>query len=188
MAPMLRTRTSVAGMALRVRKQTLRLAAVLVVASVLIGCGSSTEVDDTARNAAIYRSVIVDVVDRSGVVLDGVDGLPVLFIEAFDADGIALEVQVEVVSSFIEQYEIRFIDHRDEAVEIDLDGLPVRANSLLIGLGPIVADGTINVRGELYLSTYAVSAYRYTLEGRGDTYSIIGVPEEIEPEGLVSLS
>ena len=166
----------------------LHLGAVLLVAGILLGCGSSSEVDDTARNAAIYQSVIVDVVDRSDVVLESVEDLPVLFIDAFDPGGIAIEVQVEIVSSFIDQYEIRFIDDRDEAVDLDLDDLPVRANSLLIGLGPIVLDGTIDVRGELYFSADAVSAYRYTLAGIGDIWPIVGVPEEIEPEGFVPVS
>ena len=175
-------------MALRFRTHASRLAAVFAVAAVLIGCVDNADSDDTARNAAIYRSVIADVVDRSGVVLDGVEDLPVVFIEAFDANGIALEVQVAVVSSFVEQYEIRFIDDRDEAVAMDLDGLPVRANSLLIGLGPIVLDGTVDVRSELYLSTDAVSAYRYTLAGRDDRWPVVGAPEEIDPEGFVSES
>jgi hypothetical protein len=164
------------------------LVTALAVVGVLIGCGSSTEVDDTVRDASIYRSVIVDVVGRSGVVLDGVEDMPVLFVESFDADGIALEVQVEVVSSFFEQYEIRFIDRRDEAVDIDLEGLPVRPNSLLIGLGPIVVDGSVDVRGELYLRADVVSAYRYTLARRDETWPIVGVPEEVEPEGFASAS
>jgi len=175
-------------MALRLRIHASRMAAVVAVAGALIGCVNSTDGDDTARNAAVYRSVIADVVDRSGVALDDVDELPVVFIEAFDADGIALEVQVEVVSSFAEQYEIRFIDDRDEAIATDLDDLPVSANSLLIGLGPIVLDGTVDVRSEVYLSTEAVSAYRYTLAGRDDRWPIVGTPEEIEPEGFVSVS
>lgn len=175
-------------MAARLRTSALRLTSVFALAGVLIGCASDTEVDDTARNAAIYGSVIADVVDRSGVALESSDDLPVLFIEAFEADGISLEVQVEVVTSFIEQYEIRFIDDRDEALEDDLADLPVRSNSVLIGLGPIVLDGTADVRSERYLTTQAVSAYRYTLSGRDDSWSIVGAPEEIEPEGFVSAS
>lgn len=175
-------------MAARLRTNALRLTTVFALAGVLIGCASNTKVDETARNAAIYRSVIADVVDRSGVSLDDSEDQPVLFIEAFEADGITLEVQVEVVTSFIEQYEIRFIDDRDEALADDLEGLPVRANSLLIGLGPIVLDGTADVRIERYLSTDAVSAYRYTLTGRDGRWSVVGSPEEIEPEGFVSVS
>jgi hypothetical protein len=175
-------------MAVRLRTSALRLTSVFALAGVLMGCVSDTAVDDTARNAAIYRSVIADVVDHSAVGLDSSDDLPVLFIEAFETDGITLEVQVEVVTSFIEQYEIRFIDDRDEALVDDLADLPVRANSVLIGLGAIILDGTADVRSERYLSTDVVSAYRYTLSGRDDRWSIIGAPEEIEPEGFVSAS
>ncbi|MDH4278217.1 MAG: hypothetical protein OEZ14_17610 [Acidimicrobiia bacterium] len=173
-------------MALRWRIHTLRLANALALAGVLIGCVNGTEVDDTARDAAVYRSVVADVVDRSGVDLDRSEDLPVVFIEAFDVAGIPLKVQVELVNSFIEQYEIRFIDHLDEAVVVDLAGLPVRPNSLLIGLGPIVDDGTVNVRSELYLSADAVSAYRYTLVDQDGSWVTVGDPEEIEPEGFVS--
>jgi hypothetical protein len=168
--------------------QALRLTAILTAALVLIGCGDSPEVDNVARDAAIYRSVIADVVDRSGVDLDDSENLPVLFIEAFDADGIAIEVQVEIVNRFIEQYEIRFIDDHDEAIETDLVDLPVQANSLLIGLGPIVPGGTVDVRSELYLSADAISAFRYTLAGGDDRWVTVGDPEEIEPEGFVSIS
>lgn len=175
-------------MTLRIRTHAPVLAAVLAVASLLIGCVNSAVVDNTERDAAIYRSIIADVADRSEVVMDSTTDLPVLFIEAFGADGIDLQVQVEVVGSFIEQYEIRFIDVRDEAIQVDLAGLPVRVNSLLIGLGPIVLDGIVNVRSELYLSEDALSAYRYTLTGSDDNWLIVGDPEEIEPEGFVTAS
>jgi hypothetical protein len=175
-------------MALRWRTYALRLATALSLAGVLSGCVDGTETDDTARDAAIYHSVIADVLDRAGVDLDRSEALPVVFIEAFDADGIALEVQVDVVNSFIEQYDIRFIDDRNEAIAMDLPGLPVRANSLLIGLGPIVLDGTVLVRGELYLTADAVRAYRYSLAGSEDSWTMVGAPEEIEPEGFASAS
>lgn len=175
-------------MALHSRISAAYMAMVFALVGVLSGCTNNPEVDNTPRNAAIYRSVIADVVDRSDVELDGSEDLPVLFIEAFDPDGVALEVQVEVVNSFIEQYEIRFIDDRDEAIVIDLEELPVRANSLLIGLGPIVLDGTVNVRSELYLSTDDVTAYRYTLTGRDDRWATAGPPREIEAEGFVPVS
>lgn len=165
-----------------------RLLAAFVVAGVLIGCADSAEVDTTERDAAIYRSVIADLANRSGVVPDDSEDLPVLFIEAFDAEGIDLPVQVEVVGGFVDQYEIRFIDDRDEALDIDLEGMPVRANSLLIGVGPIVVDGDVTVRGELYSTEDAVSAHRYTLAGRNTRWSLVGAPEEIEPEGFVSAS
>lgn len=174
-------------MALLRRTRAMRLAPVLALTGLLIGCVNSTEVDTTARDAAIYRSVIADVADRSGVEPDSSEDLPVLFIEAFDVDGIPLEVQVEVVTTLSDQYEIRFIDERDEAVATDLAEQPVRPNSILIGLGPIVLNGTAGVRSELYLSTDDVSAFRYTLTDGGGGWPVVGAPEQIEPEGFVPL-
>ncbi len=57
-------------MAFRLRTHGSRLAAVFALASVMTACTNSTEVDNTSRDAAVFRSVIVDVVDRSGVELD----------------------------------------------------------------------------------------------------------------------
>jgi len=173
-------------MALRLCTHATRLAVLFALANVLTGCTGSTEVDNTARNAAVYQSVILDVVDQSGVELDSTEELPTLFIEAFDADGIALQVQVEVVNNLIEHYDVRFIDDREEAIAMELADLPVRENSLLIGLGPLVHNGFIDIRTELYLSLNTVSAYRYTLAGSDDLWAPVGVPEKIEPEGFVS--
>jgi hypothetical protein len=173
-------------MALRLSDSAVCLAAGFTLALVLSGCASNTDADNTLRDAAVYRSVIVDVVDRSAVDLDSSGELPTLFIETFDADGVALEVQVEIVNDLIEQYEVRFIDDREEAIEMDLAELPVRSNGLLIGLGPIVHNGAIDVRTELYLSANEIRAYRYTLAGRDDRWATVGAPEEIQPEGFVS--
>lgn len=175
-------------MALRWCAHVLRLTSLLALTGVVSGCVEGTEVDETERDAAVYGAVISDVVDRSGVDLDDSDELPVVFIEAFDPDGIALAVQVEVINSFIDRYDIRFVDDRDEAIDVDLADLPVRANSLLVGLGPIVVAGNVDVRSELYLSAEVVSAYRHTLAGGSNLWVTVGDPEEIEPEGFVSAS
>ncbi len=173
-------------MAFRLRTYSSLVAAVVALAVVLSGCTSSTEVETIAPNAAVYGLVIVDVIDRSGVELDSSDALPMVFVEAFDTDGIALDVQVDVINDLIEQYEIRFIDEHEEAIAVDLAGLPVRENSLLIGLGPLVHDDNIDIRIEVYQSMDAIRAYRYTLAGSEDRWDFVGVPEEIEPEGFVA--
>lgn len=177
-------------MARLVRSSAVRLAAVIAWLGLTTGCVSNAKVDNTARDASIYQSVIADVVDQSDGDVETSEDLPVLFIEAFDADGIPLEVQVEVVAGLVERYEVRFIDDRDEAIEVDLDGEPVRAGSFLIGLGPIVLDRAANVRSELYLSNDEVRAYRYTLTvGQDDIWEVVvGSPEQVEPEGFVSVS
>ncbi len=163
------------------------LATVLVAFGLLSGCANGGESDHTVRDAAIYRSVVIDLVDRSEADLEPSEDLPVLFIEALGVDGIPLQVQVEVVAGFVEQYEIRFIDQFDEAVEIDLPGQPVRPQSLLIGLGDIDVDETAEVHSELYLSVDDIRGFSYTLVGADDGHwDVVGEPVDIEPEGLVA--
>lgn len=162
------------------------LATALVVLSLLSGCANGGEPDHTVRDAAIYRSVVIDLVDRSQADLDPSDALPVLFIEALGANGIPLKVQVEIVAGFVDQYEIRFIDHRDEAIEVDLPGQPVRDQSLLVGLGDIDVDETAEVQSELYLSVDDVRGFSYTLVGEDDgQWEVVGEPVDVEPKGLV---
>lgn len=158
----------------------------LIGCSFLIGCTTGPSVDTTARDASIYEAVIIDLGERSGRSLDRDDGeAPVVFIETLGSDAIALETQVEVVAQLAETYEIRFIDDLDEAVEIDVEGWPVRSNSLLIGLGPIQVDDETEVRGEVYLRADDVRAFRYSLEARSDdTWTLARPPEKAEPEGF----
>lgn len=166
--------------------RVLRLTITLGLSLFLFGCTSGQPVDTTARDASIYQAVITDLCNRSGQTLDAGNGeVPVVFIESLGSDAIALETQVEVIAKLAETYEIRFIDDLDEAVEVDVDGWPVRSNSLLIGLGPVQADEETEVRGELYLRTDEIRAYRYSLVSLADDgWTMAGPPEEAEPEGF----
>ncbi len=167
----------------------LRLAVAVVALGLLSGCVNGSEPDQTARDASIYRSVIIDVADGSGIAVDSAEDVPVLFIESIGPDQIPLPIQADIVASLVERYEIRFIDNQDEAVEVDLPGSPVRPGSLLIGLGPIDIEGTAEVRSELYLSVDEVDGFRYTLVAAADdVWNVAGSPEPIEPEGLVPRS
>lgn len=164
----------------------LALSAAVVLGFLLTACGSD-QVDDPAKDdAEIYRAVIGDLVARSGVAFPPSEDTPVLYVEALGVDGIELEIQVEVVTAWGERYDIRFIDDRSEAIDPDLQGLPVREGSLLLGLGRITRNGTAEVRGETYLSEADVRAFRYTLRPAGSGWTIVGDPVAIEPEGLVT--
>jgi hypothetical protein len=163
--------------------------ALALAALVLAGCPSSTEDDTHDRDAAVYRAVINDLVRDQPVETQDPEALPALFIEAFDPEGIPLEVQVEIVADFETRFAVRFLDDRVEATDIELPGSPVRLESLLIGLGPIVGDDTVDVRGELYFSETDIRAYRYTLDEQADgSWSIVDLPEGVDPEGFVITS
>ncbi len=152
----------------------------------VVGCAGDVSEDDTARDVAVYRSVISDLVDRSAVVLDDSEQLPVLFVEGLAAD-VPLELQIEVIADFAPRYEIRFIDDLEEAIEADTSGRPVRSNSMLIGLGPVAGDTTASLRGELYIKDGEAKAFGYRLRESDDgSWLIIGDPEPIEPEGFAT--
>ena len=160
------------------------LSVIVAAIGLVVGCAGDAVDDATARDTAVYRSVVFDLVDRSTVVLDDSDQRPVLFVDAL-ASEVPLEVQVEVVSDFDQLFEVRFIDELDEAIEADTPGRSVRSNSLLIGLGPVVGDATASVRGELYLQDGEARAFRYRLTASGDgSWAIVGDPEPIVPEGF----
>ena len=151
----------------------------------MAACPSTGEDDPNERAAAIYLKVINDIANDAQVEPEDPDGLASLFIEAFDPEGIALEVQVEIVADFVDRYDVRFIDDRVEATDIEMPGAPVRPFSLLVGVGPIVGEATVDVRAERYFTDTDIDAYRYTLaEGTGGRWSIEGTPEPIEPEGF----
>ena len=166
-----------------------RLATALAVVWLLSGCTEGDETDDSARDAAIYRSVIVDLVDRSGVELESDEDLPLIYVEAIGPDGIPLAVQIEVVGGLVEQYEIRFIDHLDEAIEAELPGSPVRDGSLLIGLGDVDIDRLAEVHAEVYRRDDDIRGFGFTLEEVEELrWDVVDTPVDVEPDGLVPQS
>lgn len=160
-----------------------------VAALLLAGCPANGDDEPPNRDASVYRGVINDIVKQSSVQTEDPETLPTLFIEAFDPEGIPLEVQVELVAEFEDRYAVRFIDDRIEATDIELTGSPVRPESVLLGLGPVIGDDTVDVRGELYFTETDIRAYRYTLDEQPDqSWSVVGSPESVDPEGFVITS
>lgn len=158
---------------------------VTVAALVLVGCPSTAEDDTHDRDAAVYRTVINDIVKDSPVETEDPETLPTLFVESFDPEGIPLEVQVEMVADFEDRFDVRFIDDRVEATDVELPGSPVRPESLLLGLGAIVGEDTVDVRSELYFNETDIRAYRYNLDEQVDgSWSIVNSPEGVDPEGF----
>ena len=152
----------------------------------LAACSDPDSTAPPEQNAAeIFRPVIADLVDRSPLPDLEADTLLVVFVETI-GPAITLETQVALVESFGDLYEVRFIDTRSEAVGVELDDEPVRAESVLIGIGLIRSDDTAEVRGETYRSISDVSGYHYTLNRHPELgWAIAGEPESVEPEWLV---
>lgn len=166
--------------------RTLGLVAVVVAMAVPVGCGGET--DQSANREVDAYTAVVDWVlaePRFTTTPDPDDKL-IVFIESLASGVIDLDVQIEVVGHFEELAEIRFIDTREEAVDQEEPGAPVRDGGMLLGLGAVPATGPLELRGEVYRTVDDVVGYRFMLENKGPKLVLIGPPEEVEPEGLVA--
>lgn len=152
----------------------------------LTGCPSGT--DSTigkSKEAAIYEAVITELSDQFQIVDPFENRDPVLYVEAFDIEGIPLHVQVDMVAGFIDLYDVRFVDVHDEAVTDTLPNRPVRRGGVLVGLHPIAEGEATTVRIELYENDETVRAYGYTVAELPDgSWGVVGAPETVPPEGF----
>ncbi len=146
-------------------------------------CSSQPKPETTDRDASAYEAVIGALLEGSPPDHEDPDQLPVIYIEAFAQEGISLTVQVKLVTDYAATYRLRFVDARGEALLIDLENQPVRANSALIGLGPILGQNELSIRGERYVNRGDIEAYRYSLtDGGTQTWTLVATP--IDPEGF----
>ncbi len=167
------------------RSSALRSAAgvAAALALMLLTACPSEGADEVSREFEVYRAVIADMGARFPTEPVEPDEEPVIYLESFAPDGVSLQDQVDLVAAFDDGYELRFVDERVEALDEDLDGLPVREGSALFGLGPIVDADPLGVRVERYVDENEISAFRYRIDDDG--WTIVGTPEEVPPEGFV---
>lgn len=155
---------------------------------VLAGCPNGDESPEVSRDSKIYGAVIADVANQFELGEPVPDKEPVLFVESFAPDGVPLRVQVELIGDFADDYEMRFVDERAEAVQEDIEDRPVRVGNAFVGVGRIVDedpdDESVTMRIEVYVDESNLRAYRYKVTERDDDWDIDGSPEEIEPEGF----
>ncbi len=147
-------------------------------------CSSQPKPETTDRDASAYEAVIGALFEGSPPDHEDPDQLPVIYIEAFGQEGISLTVQVKLVTDYAATYQLRFVDARGEALLVDLENQPVRPNSALIGLGPILGENELSIRGERYFDRSDIEAYRFSLTDDGNqTWTLEATP--IGPEGFV---
>ena len=146
-------------------------------------CSSQPNPETTDRDASAYEALIGALLEGSPPDHEDPDQLPVIYIEAFGQEGISLTVQVKLVTDYAATYQLRFVDARGEALLVDLENEPVRPNSALIGLGPILGENKLSVRGERYVDRFDIEAYSYSLtDGDNQTWTVAATP--IDPEGF----
>ncbi|NNF55094.1 MAG: hypothetical protein HKN03_11715 [Acidimicrobiales bacterium] len=156
----------------------------LTVFMVLVtACSSQPKPETTDRDASAYAAVIDALLQGSPLDQEDPDRLPVIYVEAFAQEGISLTVQVQLVTAYADTYQLRFVDDRGEALLVDLEKQPVRSSSALIGLGPILGENELSIRGERYVDQDTIEAYRFSLADGGNQTWIL-TPTPIDPEGF----
>ncbi len=159
--------------------------AILLYGIGLAGCGD----DDRSRDRRVADAYIVVVewvlAEPEFAPDPTLDEMPPVFVEALGPGEIDLDVQVEIVLHFEPVVDIRFVDTRIGALDESEVGAPVRDGGLLLGLGPVPAEGPIDMRGEVYEKLDRVFGYRFRVARSGQTMVLIEPPERVEPESLV---
>ncbi len=136
-----------------------------VVVGLCAGCGDKLAEPAVLRDAAVYESALLHLIDSSGVELSDRWADPVVFVETLEPESVDLETQIAVVDGFQDEYRIRFVDEISEAVDFELPDLAVREGTLLVAFGPIVVDGDdLLLHGEYYLGATDAAAFDYRFQ------------------------
>ncbi|MCP3854806.1 MAG: hypothetical protein GY745_00480 [Actinomycetia bacterium] len=168
------------------RRCLTKLVPVIVLgALVASGCSSGTQADNTPEAdayEAMLRWILLHTEDS--VASSGSKPRPV-FVDNLGPEEIALDVQVELVVRLAGDAELRFVDSRKEAIDVDSEDRPVRDGGVLVGLGVVPDEPPAAVRGEVYLGLNDVLGWRFPLKKTADRWELDNDPEVVDPEGLV---
>ena len=108
----------------------------------------------------------------------------VVFVLPLDGEALPLELQIEVVGAFADDYDVRFVDDIDAAIDERGAHHPPQEGGLLIGVGPVTADPPHTTRVELYWNDEAVEGHVMTLAEADDGWSVVG-DDPVTPETLI---
>jgi hypothetical protein len=141
-------------------------------ACVLTGCGD-TDADAGSEPADVYILLVRDALDPLPPTAEG-DPLPVVYVLGVGEEEIGATVQADVASELREEADIRFADHRDEAVLEDEEGQPVRDHGVLLAVGevPPEPEDQFDVDVEVYRSESDRSPRVVTIDARADGLSV----------------
>jgi hypothetical protein len=153
---------------------------------VLAASCAETASPEENRDAAVYTTVVRWVMNEFPTApTENPDDLPVVFIEPLTIDTIPIEVQVAMIDNLVDDATVRFTDTRAAAVDEGDPAQPVRAGSILIGLGAIPDGSDLAIRAEVYLSLDEIAGYIIAVEFDGVGWNIEGEPEAAPAEGLI---
>ena len=142
----------------------------------LPGCGDDVPAGDDPhrRTIEIYTEIIPAVATYQRSDLASEESLEdVVYVVEREGVSISLEVQIDVVNALSDWAEIRFIDELDEAIDSGEPHQPVRANSVLVGLGA-VPDGptSVAVMADRYEYADELITFELELSRRGGEWQL----------------
>jgi len=143
---------------------------------VLAACDSGSETE--TRAGQVYEPVVRWFAERA---TGDPDPLPV-FVEAKGAGTVIdLEVQAAVIKETESVASVRFIDHRDEALEErDSDGFVVRDDGILIRLPPVPETGDrVTLDVDVWVDETTMGGSRFDLRSSDDGWHVVGSPIEL---------
>lgn len=157
----------------------------VVVALLAAGC-SSTPAPDETREIDVYEAILRWIIDHTEeAVSDADDETRTVFVDNLGPEEISLDTQVELVVRLADEANLRFVDELEEAIDVDLEGQPVRDGAVLVGLGLMQEETPIEVRGEVYLDADDVRGWRFPMILQSGRWELRTEPEVVDPEGLV---
>jgi len=156
---------------------------VALVALVGSACGDEGEPQAAPTSVEAVADAYVAVLDAM-LPDDPVSEDPVVvYVWQFVENPMSLDDQVVVIDGLAEQFDVRFVDQADAAVDPDTTLVPTRDDGLLVGLGPVTIDAPHTVRIEIYTSEVDIDAYLVTLVRGDDTWTVMA-QEPVDPEVL----
>ena len=163
----------------RCAKRWPRVLLAIVALAAMSACDGGDDGDDPV-GAAGYTAVLDEFLPP--VPSDGYR--PVVFVARLDEDPFALTDQVEMIAAVEEDFDLRFVDTIDAAVDDDdADGSP-RDDGLLLGIGTIPSAAPHVVRVEIYRAASRVDAYKVTLTASDGVWQV-DTSEPVDPEVLL---
>jgi hypothetical protein len=153
----------------------------LLVATACGGGDADADGDRVGKMGEAYVAVLTSVLPATTTAEE--DPLPVLYVWEFTEAPMSLDDQVVVIDHFDDTHDVRFVDHFDAAVDVDLPTTPPRDEGLLVGLGAIPADAPHTVRVEFYEDADTISAVLVTLVSVQDAWTVTD-EEPVAPEAF----
>lgn len=100
------------------------------------------------------------------------DAVPIVYVVSGSEEPFSAPVQARVASNVNDEVDVRFADDRDEAVDAEQPGAPVRDRGILLIIGKVTAEESpMTVDVEVYRSTTQFSRRVVTFSRRGDAWT-----------------